>query len=358
MGILSKLKQLFAVAAAPEHLPRNSTSEKTVTLVPSFVPSFKPFKPERKNTAGVEKRQQEEWEVFGQEITKDTYPHGYGIELDSNGDLTGRFKEKFRSKAEIDWAKAFDRVGLQWEYEPLKFDMGSTHFSYTPDFRIRNLSAPDSSRDLYIEIKQFPHEEMDLTKYVRFTAWYDCDLLVLAHEKCDAGKKGNVIRPQNRRYFLVLRCTHCDTYEWFPCDHEPTDNYIRLQNLPSSQYIQRQEAPGGLARGFPLGYKLSAEGTFWLVGREEPPPFTILDSSSWSEAQQREYWENKFRIWKGQADMMPFRNHPSACLSTPFERMTVPNYFLIQGGKLNERRVLFVGDGIESKLRLEMDPPP
>ncbi len=191
----------------------------------AFVPSFRPFKPERRNTAGVEKNQQEEWEEFGAELTKDTYPYGYGWDADPNHP-TYPYKERFRSQAEIEWAEAFDRLGLLWEYEPMKFDMGAKYFSYTPDFRVTGLSVPDSGRALYIEIKRFPDEEMYLTKYVRFTAWYNCDLLVLAHEQCDIRRKrGDVLKPKNQRYLLILRCPHCNNCDWLPCDDLPTHDY-------------------------------------------------------------------------------------------------------------------------------------
>ena len=191
----------------------------------AFIPSYRPFKPERKNTAGVEKAQQEEWEEFGSELTKNTYPYGYGWDADRNHP-TFPYKERFRSKAEIEWAEAFDRLGLLWEYEPFKFDMGPKYFSYTPDFRVMGLSVPGSARALYIEIKQFPDEEMYLTKYVRFTSWYNCDLLVLAHEHYDLRKKrGDVLRPKNQRYFLILKCPRCDNCDWLPCYDLPSDDY-------------------------------------------------------------------------------------------------------------------------------------
>ena len=88
--------------------------------------------------------------------------------------------ERFRSREEVEWAQAFDRVGLQWDYEPLKFDLGPDHHSYTPDFKVAGLVNPDSTRALYIEVQWFG-EAMDLTKYVRFTEWYNCDLLVLRY---------------------------------------------------------------------------------------------------------------------------------------------------------------------------------
>ena len=208
-----------------------------------FVLSFEPFKAEKKLISEwAEKKQMEHWQNFGcvdeTDIwTRGNYPYGYGIDLD-----TLRFKEVFRSKAEVEWVKTFDRLGLPWESEPLKFDMGPDYVSYTPDFRVTGLSIPGSDRALFIEVKRFP-DDVNLTKYVRFTEWYNCDLLVLAHEQ------GGMPRPKKENYFLVFKCTHCGTYDCFslndillvkrqdpdrpndntydclPCDGMPPDDY-------------------------------------------------------------------------------------------------------------------------------------
>lgn len=194
MGVLSILLQRIRAAfdnRPTTNLGRNSSTAVTMTRaerpplsVPDscFFPSFAPFKPTRQNSASVERRQQEEYEEFGDWVTSDTFPFRYGVALDANGEITLRPRERFRSAEEVKWAETFDALGLDWEYEPLKFDMGPNHFSYTPDFRITDLSVPGSSRSLFIETKWFG-EEMLLTKYVRFTEWYECDLLVLAYRK-------------------------------------------------------------------------------------------------------------------------------------------------------------------------------
>ncbi len=70
----------------------------------------------------------------------------------------------------------------------------------------------------YVEIKRFP-DEVNLTKYVRFTKWYNCDLLVLAH------RDGGVLTPKSERYFLILSCQHCNTYDCWPCEEFPADDY-------------------------------------------------------------------------------------------------------------------------------------
>ena len=157
----------------------------------------KPFK--------AEKMLMDEWESKGRGIHNYPWRHNYDNDL-------------FRSSAEVEWAKTFNQLGLPWESEPLKFDMGPKHVSYTPDFRITGLLIPGSDRSLYVEVKRFP-DEVDLTKYVRFTEWYNCDLLVLAHQK------GGVLKPRKVRYFIVLRCPRCNTYECFACDQEPTQDY-------------------------------------------------------------------------------------------------------------------------------------
>jgi hypothetical protein len=71
---------------------------------------------------------------------------------------------------------------------------------------------------LYIEIK-LPFDDIDLTKYVRFTQWYNCDLLVLSHDR------GGVLKPKKEKYFLIFRCTHCDCYDWYLCDEWPAADY-------------------------------------------------------------------------------------------------------------------------------------
>lgn len=42
---------------------------------------------------------------------------------------------KFRSRTEARWAVFFDSLGLQWEYEPEGFDLGSG-VRYLPDFKV------------------------------------------------------------------------------------------------------------------------------------------------------------------------------------------------------------------------------
>jgi hypothetical protein len=170
----------------------------------------KPFKPEKMLLC--------EWRAKGREERNYPWPHEY------NNDL-------FRSIAEVEWAKTFNQLGLPWESEPLKFAMGPQHVSYSPDFTITGLSFPGFDRPLYIEVKRFP-DDVDLTKYVRFTEWYHCDLLVLAHQR------GGVLKPRKEGYFLVLRCPRCDTYECFACDGPPPEDYQPPHAPPVCQACQ------------------------------------------------------------------------------------------------------------------------
>jgi hypothetical protein len=188
----------------------------------------KPFKPE--------KMLMYEWGARGRE--EHNYPWRYNY-----------YNDLFRSSAEVEWAKTFNQLGLPWESEPLKFDMGPKHFSYTPDFIVTGLSSPGSDRPLYIEVKRFP-DEVDLTKYVRFTEWYNCDLLVLAHQK------GGVLKQRKARYFVVFRCPRCNTYECFACDHRTTEDY-RPRNGPSVC----QACQGTFERVVLPNYFLIQEGT-------------------------------------------------------------------------------------------------
>lgn len=269
-----------------------------------FVPSYKPFKPEKKLIV--------EWEdPAGVTQWRDKYPFGYGIGRDAEGNLTGRFKEVFRSSEEVKWAEGFDELGLPWEYEPLRFDMGPQHFYYTPDFRVTGLSIPNSNRPLYIEVKWFG-EDVDLTKYVRFTKWYDCDLLVLAH---DAGpskrvrRRNSVLKPQKQRHFLVFRCTHCDTYECFP--------------LAEILLVERRDF-------------IRPEGkTYDCHPCNGMPPDHYLPPS----------WEYSHAATR-----------PSACQGKPIERMVIPNYFIIQAGTVLTGLVVLPDRG-SSELRIAYNDP-
>lgn len=47
---------------------------------------------------------------------------------------------RFRSRLEARWAVFFDALGLEWNYEPEGFDLGSEGF-YLPDFFVSNIGC-------------------------------------------------------------------------------------------------------------------------------------------------------------------------------------------------------------------------
>ena len=202
--------------------------------------------------------------------------------------------------------------------------MGPKHFSYTPDFRVAGLSIPDSHRPLFIEVKGYPNEDMDLTKYVRFTEWYGCDLLVLAIER------GDVLSPENMRYCVVLRCKRCDDYFWFPCDEWPTDDYIRQQIDAALPFI----------------------GRAWEYPRKKPPPALAFrlacDGKRLSEQAIQEYRAGAANVWQLLAALMPCRSQPTECMDSPVGRTIVSNYFLIQAGELCPLSIRFRGGETEA----------
>lgn len=53
---------------------------------------------------------------------------------------------KLRSSYEVRLAKCFDRLGIQWDYEPQRFDLGDC--TYLPDFYLKDL-------DVYWEAKGY-----------------------------------------------------------------------------------------------------------------------------------------------------------------------------------------------------------
>jgi hypothetical protein len=151
---------------------------------------------------------------------------------------------------------------------------------------------------------------MDLTKYVRFTPWYNSDLLVLAHYEPNMRRAGrDVLRPKNKRYFLVLRCTSCDTYDRFPFWEPPTDDYIRAvaENYETGERHH-------VFAFFRMGYHAAADGTLWLRTEDPPDP--------------------------AYARLMPYKHHRSICQRMPLEEIAVPNYFMIQAGAIRRERVL------------------
>lgn len=67
---------------------------------------------------------------------------------------------RFRSRLEARWAVFFDKVGLEWVYEPEGFDLGDAGW-YLPDFRIPEW------RDTYIEVKPTLPTPEELYKFLK-----------------------------------------------------------------------------------------------------------------------------------------------------------------------------------------------
>ena len=73
----------------------------------------------------------------------------------------------FRSQLEARWAAWFDRRGIAWEYEPVRFD------GWTPDFRL----VMDGAQ-VYAEVKPVAEFPMDVAQRV-LNAGCDADVLIL-----------------------------------------------------------------------------------------------------------------------------------------------------------------------------------
>lgn len=80
----------------------------------------------------------------------------------------------FRSRLEARWAVFFDACGVEWEYEPEGYDLGSGIY-YLPDFLLHNVqlgcfgsgSEYSDIRSLYAEVKG-QMTQMDSEKIVSF----------------------------------------------------------------------------------------------------------------------------------------------------------------------------------------------
>ena len=67
-----------------------------------------------------------------------------------------------RSSYEVVYAKYLDRKRVEWQYEPIHFDLGNK--TYTPDFYL-------PKKNLYIEIKGYWYERA-IKKFRRFKKLY------------------------------------------------------------------------------------------------------------------------------------------------------------------------------------------
>ena len=78
--------------------------------------------------------------------------------------------DTFRSQLEARWAAYFDRRGIAWEYEPMRFD------GWTPDFRL----FMDGTY-VYAEVKPVDEFPMDVAQRI-VNAGCDADLLILGRD--------------------------------------------------------------------------------------------------------------------------------------------------------------------------------
>lgn len=74
---------------------------------------------------------------------------------------------RFRSRLEARWAVFFDACGVDWEYEPEGYDLGSG-LQYLPDFLLHGVQGRDGG-DLYVEVKG-QMNNMDARKINRFAS--------------------------------------------------------------------------------------------------------------------------------------------------------------------------------------------
>lgn len=58
---------------------------------------------------------------------------------------------RFRSRLEARWAVFFDRLGIEWEYEPEGFETSAGW--YLPDFRLPCVPGPKINRNVWFEVK-------------------------------------------------------------------------------------------------------------------------------------------------------------------------------------------------------------
>lgn len=148
-------------------------------------------------------------------------------------------------------------------------------------------------------------------------------------------------------HFLILRCPNCNTYEPIECEAFPDSDCIRALNAKSSPYITRQQVPYVLAQKFPFGYRLAEGGTLWLPSEGPEPSFEFSATSPLSTQQQRERWPVHVSRWRQTLERLPCKEHPAKCRETPFERIVVPNCFVIQKGEIVDGPVLLARREVE-----------
>jgi hypothetical protein len=84
----------------------------------------------------------------------------------------------FRSTYEVRAARSFDRLGMRWEYEPKRFDLGGS-YTYLPDFYL-----PDE--DMYVEVKGYYGPKSAETMSRMFEAHPDVSVAILQRLQIEA----------------------------------------------------------------------------------------------------------------------------------------------------------------------------
>jgi hypothetical protein len=77
----------------------------------------------------------------------------------------------FRSTYEVRAAQSFDRLGMRWEYEPKRFDLGGS-YTYLPDFFL-----PDER--MYVEVKGYYGPKSAETMSRMLSSHPDVDVAIL-----------------------------------------------------------------------------------------------------------------------------------------------------------------------------------
>jgi hypothetical protein len=76
-----------------------------------------------------------------------------------------------RSSYELRVAQAFDRLGVRWEFEPKRFDLGGSS-TYLPDFYLPDL-------EMYVEVKGYYGPNSAVTMSRMFTVHPDVPVAIL-----------------------------------------------------------------------------------------------------------------------------------------------------------------------------------
>lgn len=83
----------------------------------------------------------------------------------------------FRSRLEARWAVFFDKLGIEWEYEPEGYEAGGTR--YLPDFWLPTVLHRGRAGGLYFEVKASSPLEGEVHK-ARMLAWGSGKPVVIA----------------------------------------------------------------------------------------------------------------------------------------------------------------------------------